>query len=482
MRSPSRPRNPFCPRNPHGQIHRRSDPTGPLIHIAVSDPGLRDMAAVLVTAARRSARIVDVAEHAGEAAVARRIILDGPSAATLLASRCLPRGGLADAVLVADGAAGQRDYEVGLAARVQAVLALPHQQDDLAQWLYRATQPMAGPVVTITGGSGGCGATALAVVCAQVAARSQDVAVVDAAWRHAGVAERVGAEGIPGMWLDEAVAQLRSCPAGGEVNDRGKMPMTFGMDSGAALFDPHALNAQLPRRGRLAIAGWADALDGTPSPVEQADQDCRTVITHAVDALRHSGAVVVVDEPDNHPRYAATHRVLVATNTEWSLRQAARRLHHGGAFTHTVVRCTRDGTVSPHAALSRLGLPGAVWRHDRRLVTPSALTGPHTWGRPTGRIAAQLTDHLLATALDGTTTYDVVTHDADAAHGDAAPQPAQAVAGHVVSAPDGPSPGHHTLKNRPSNSSSPGTAPPPNTTPPIPVVWGGAVTAAAGAS
>lgn len=397
MVSSLRSRNPFLPR---ARPHRLGVDGGRLeqvVGVAVADPGLRDMVMVLVAASHRTAKIIEVTNQLIEAAALCPLVLDTSSAATIVASGRMPRDGLIDAVLVTNSTADQHDYEVGLAARVQAVVAVPQQQDELVQWLQRPTSAAAGPVMTITAGSGGCGATALATICAHVAANAREVALVDAAWPRAGVIDRAGIAATEGIRLDALTKQL--VPPEPQAL-RQESCLSSEAQNGQ-VFDPNALKAQLPQRKKLAVAGWsapeavASGLLSLTSLTEKS-QRCRFVLTQVVDALRHSGAAVMVDEPLDHPSYCRTHAVLVATNTEWSLRQSLHRLRQGAGFTHAVVRCTPEGTVPPHVALDRLALPGALWRHDRHMVTPSPLAGPHAWSKATGKLAAHLVDLWLA--------------------------------------------------------------------------------------
>lgn len=232
--------------------------------VAVGDRAMRED--VDRVAAAAGVRVVHAGEPSGRAvwAGASMVLLDR-AAADRCVAHGLPRR---DRVLLLSNAVNSEDWESAVAVGAERVLHLPVQDDELVAALSTAADSRGadlrrGPAVAVLGGSGGAGASLLAVAIAQIAARiAPEALLIDADPWGAGLDLALGSESAPGLrWPDLALREGR-----------------LGYD---------ALRDVLPAHRRVSVlSGGRTGTGIAPGP-----------LTAVIDAGRQAGITVVCDLP-----------------------------------------------------------------------------------------------------------------------------------------------------------------------------------------
>lgn len=213
-------------------------------------------------AAAAGVRLVHVGEPSSGAvwASAPMVLVDSAGALRCVAHG-LPRR---DRVLLLSAALTGADWESAVAVGAERVLQLPRQDGELVTELSGAADrhgagARCGPAVAVLGGTGGAGASLLAVAIAQTAA---EALLIDADPWGGGLDLALGSEGEPGLrWPDLSLSDGR-----------------LGYD---------ALRDVLPsRRGVTVLSGGRAGADIAAGP-----------LAAVIDAGRRAGVTVVCDVP-----------------------------------------------------------------------------------------------------------------------------------------------------------------------------------------
>ena len=317
-------------------------PARPLV--VASDPAMLDEVLRLCAAAGVTPEVAsDLGQARRSWSTAPCIVVDAAHAAQL--------SGLTDrrdsVVIVAAGPVETRDWENAVAIGAEGVVELPDDEAVVVETLSMSAEAdfRDGPVLCVVGGTGGSGASTLAVGLAMTAARGGHGALlIDVDQLGRGLDVMVGAEGVNGVrWHDLASTQ--------------------GRVSGSSL------RQVLPRSDGLSVLSYG----GTETEGISADS-MRAVLA----AGRRSHDTVVVDLPryfDDAAREAlarATATVLLVPAEISAIASAQRvlaRLHASCTSIQLVVRTPSPSGLSADTVASTMALPlAASVRTDRKVA------------------------------------------------------------------------------------------------------------------
>ena len=327
---------------PNEGMTLRPAPIRPLV--VASDPTMLDEVLRLCAAAGVTPEVASDAGQARRSWSAAPCIVVDASHASSLAGSTDRRDGV---VIVSAGPVESGDWENAVAIGAEGVVVLPDDEAVVVETLSASTEAGTrdGPVLCVVGGTGGSGASTLAVGLAMTVVRGgQGAMLVDADPIGRGLDLMVGAEEIRGVrWHDLASTQ-------GRVN-------------GASL------RQVLPQSAGLSVLSY-----GSSDPEEISAESMRSVLA----AGRRSHDAVIVDLP----RYvddAATEALMRASSTVLlvpaeisaiaSAQRVLARLHTVCANLHLVVRRPSPSGLSSDTVASTMALPlAASVRTDRRVA------------------------------------------------------------------------------------------------------------------
>lgn len=317
-------------------------PARPLV--IASDPTMLDEVLRLCAAAGVTP---EVASDAGQArrswSTAPCVVIDAAEASAL-ADVTDRRDGV---VIVSSGPVESRDWENAVAIGAEGVVVLPDEEGVVVESLSTSAEVDSrdGPVLCVVGGTGGSGASTLAVGLALTAARDgKGALLVDADPLGRGLDLMVGAEDVNGVrWHDLASTQ--------------------GRVSGASL------RHVLPRSAGLSVLSYGGA---------ETDDTSADSMRSVLAAGRRSHDAVVVDLPrylDDAAREAltlSTSTVLLVPAEIAAIASAQRvlaRLHAACTNIHLVVRTPSPSGLSADTVASTMALPlAASVRTDRKIA------------------------------------------------------------------------------------------------------------------
>lgn len=327
--------------------------TSPPALLATRDDDLLDDVLRLAAAAGSPLDVAHDPDAALRGWTSAPLVLVGADAAAALGARRPPRR--PGVHVVGTAPLGDAVFRDALAVGACEVLELPAADGWLVEVLADSAEGVrtaAAPILGVTAGSGGAGASTFAAAVAQVAGRTRSAVLVDLDPWGAGLDRLVGIEDVPGTrW--ESLAE-----GNGRLGSR-------------------SLTASLPARERLAVLSWgqADAEAGVAPPP--------SVVSEVLSAAQRGSELVVVDLPRPVAGAAADvaarcdEVVVVCEATLTSVLAARRTVARLRSLSSTLVAAVRDdgGHVPAEQVADSLGLPLVAAYPSRRRVVEQVELG-----------------------------------------------------------------------------------------------------------